>query len=300
MNTTYIGLRNNEFKKFIINLLKKGKLKNKYINILTDEKGMIEYSKAFTAESIDKNNNYEIYEQKGDVTANKFIVDYCYRRFPQLNCTSGVKVVARLKINYGAKVSFAPIAENLGFWPYISAIVDSENKKLKTRNRHKKDLLEDCLESFLGCTEYLLDNQYKPGVGYGIVYDILADIFDKKDISLKYNDLYDAKTRLKETFDAFKDLGSWTFIDIRENVIVTSIVYQVPQNEEKKPLKKRIGDEIKNFPRPTWIKLGTGTGSKKDEAQQNAAEIGLQTLNKDGWVKDIPEEYEYFCKKPNN
>jgi len=174
---------------------------------------MKSYGQAFTASSADPVNNYERFEQIGDVTANKFIVWYAYKRFPQLNCTDGVKVVARLRINYGSKQFFAPLGESLGFWDYISAQEDGKAKGMKYRNRQKKDLLEDCIESFIGCTEYLLDQAFRPGVGYGIVYDILSSIFDEIPMSLKYDDLYDPKTRLKQTFDAYSQLGDWHFID---------------------------------------------------------------------------------------
>lgn len=76
---------------------------------------MIFYGNAFTATTANKVDNYERFEQIGDVTANKFIVWYAYRRFPQLDCTDGVKVVARLRINYGAKQFFAPLGEQLDF-----------------------------------------------------------------------------------------------------------------------------------------------------------------------------------------
>ena len=63
----------------------------------------------------------QIKKQMGDLTINKFIVNYSYKRFPQLKCTEGVKVVARLRINYGSRQSFSEIAEKLGIWNYISA-----------------------------------------------------------------------------------------------------------------------------------------------------------------------------------
>ena len=155
----YYGSRGLDFKELITGLLQKGKLKAEYISLLTNEENMKEYDKAFTAASANEKSNYEIFEQIGDLTANKFIVWYAYKRFPQLNCPLGVKVVARLRINYGARQSFSEIGEKLGFWPFISA---SEEE----RGRKKKDLLEDCVESFIGVTEYLIDTMYRPGVGY--------------------------------------------------------------------------------------------------------------------------------------
>jgi len=297
----YLGSRDANFKRLITGLLNRGSLKPKYIEALTDESGMAAYGQAFTAYSVNEIDNYERYEQIGDVTANKFIVWYAYRRFPQLDCTEGVKVVARLRINYGAKESFAPLAEKLGFWDFISAAEDGTRRStaVKYRNRHKKDLLEDTFEAFVGCTEYLLDKKYRPGVGYGIVYDILADIFDEIPISLRFVELFDSKTRLKETFDAFPELGQWTYIDLREEMgnegytMAISTIYQVPPGINKKPYY-RPGKSVDPLPQHEWVELGKGTSSSKKDAQQKAAENGIQTLKRMGFYREPPEEYLHF------
>jgi len=272
-------------------LLQRGKLKPKYIDILTNESAMKYYGYAFTAASADSLNNYERFEQIGDVSANKFIVWYAYRRFPQLDCTSGVKVVARLRINYGAKETFAPLAEKLGFWDYISAASEGTKKNTKYRDRHKKDLLEDTFEAFIGCTEYLLDKGYRTGVGYAIVYDILKSIFDDLDISLRFEDLFDAKTRLKETFDMFQELGELVYLDTRQEAQdnrytqTISTVYQVA----------RGADKHMKFPGRGWIKLGEGISSRKGDAEQQAAENALILLKHNGIYREPPPEYQYFC-----
>jgi dsRNA-specific ribonuclease len=267
----YIGPRNDEFKELIKALLVRGRLFPKYMDILLNEDSMKEYSKAFTAESADKDNNSEVYEQLGDVTANKFIIWYMYKRFPQLMCTEGVKFVARLRINYGAKQSFYNIAQCLGFWKFISASEEDRKRKMKP-------LLEDSLEAFIGVTEYLLDTNFRQGVGNAIVYDILASIFDELPISLSYESLYDAKTRLKELVDFYGDkLGSIEYREEKNDMIVTSRVYRV------------IG--------PQSYLIGEGMASLKADAQQRAAENALKKLNENGYVKPIPEVYSKFCKK---
>ncbi len=115
----YLGSRGSDFKALIVTLLQKGNIKEKYIKILTDDDSMKIYGCAFTSELVDPANNYQVLEQVGDLTGNKFIVNYMYQRFPQLDCAEGVKVVARLRINYGAKESFCEIARKLGFWDFI-------------------------------------------------------------------------------------------------------------------------------------------------------------------------------------
>lgn len=308
--TIYLGSRDNDFKTFIQCLLKKGQLKPKYIDILTDSKSMLEYGAAFTAVTADSINNYERYEQLGDLSANKFIVSYAYNRFPQIDCTQGVKIAARLRILYGSKNSFAPIADKLGFWPYISCQEDGPKekgteKRKKYRNNDKKALLEDTLESFIGCTENLLDKRYRPGVGYGIVYTILSSIFDDIPMSLRYEDLFDAKTRLKETFDKYKNLGNWFYIYRREKVgdqgFTQSIayVYRIPlETRDKKPIEKieeSTGIAL-SYPRNSWILIGEGKASSQDDAEQKAASIAIDRLKNEGVYKNPPEIYTYFCE----
>jgi len=303
----YLGSRGPDFKDLIAGLLRRGKLKAKYIDILTNEEGMKAYGQAFTAVTADPINNYERYEQLGDVSANKFIVWYAYRRFPQLRCTQGVPVVARLRINYGAKHTFAPLAEKLGFWDFISAKEDGEDRgtHIYYRSRNKKDLLEDTFEAFVGCTEYLLDQAYRPGVGYGIVYDILSDIFDEMTISLKWEELFDARTRLKETFDKFQDLGNWVYIDIREEVgddgytRAKSVLYRAPVGTANRANRIKTGPGKNDYieqPQNGWVEIGMGTASSKKEAQERAAEVGLRTLKHLGYYREPPEVYKHFCE----
>jgi len=300
----YYGPRDKEFKHLIMSLLEKGSLHPKYIKSLTDEKSMKHFGEAFTASSADSVNNYERYEQIGDVSANKFIVWYAYKRFPQLDCTEGVKVVARLRINYGAKATFSQIAENLGFWKFITAAEDGQEKNKKYRLRNKKDLLEDTFEAFIGCVEYLLDKAYRVGVGYAIIYDILSQIFDEIPISLEWVELFDAKTRLKETFDVFPQLGDWVYIDKREDFgeeghsIAVSNIYIAPQGTDSKPIKTRSGPNKNDFietPREGWILIGNGQSSNKIDAQQKAAAQGIETLKTQGIYRQPPLEYQRFC-----
>lgn len=265
----YGGTSRPGFKELIASLLKRGNLKQHYVDELLSDENLVKFNRAFTSKTGNEEENYEIYEQLGDLSANKFIVWYAYRRFPQLDCTLGVKVVARLRINYGSRQTFSGIGDRLGFWPYITADVEE-------RNRSKKDLLEDCVESFIGCVEQILDNKYRPGVGYAIVYDILSSIFDEIPISLKYEDLYDAKTRLKELFDTYSELGSWKFTEVRNgDNLVESTLHQVTGKGS--------------------IAIAMGKAAKKADAQQIAAQNGLNYFSSIGWKKEISEEYKYFC-----
>lgn len=272
----YLGKRDNTFKSCINRLLKlAGGIKQKYTDLLLSEESLRVFSDVFTSEGIDTENNYQVYEQLGDLTCNKFIVWYIYDRFPQLRCPEGVKVAARIRINYGSKNSFSALAESLGFWDFISATNDTRSKK-------RKPLLEDVFEAFIGAVESILDNSTMIGVGYAVVFKILKKIFDGIPISLDYEDLYDAKTRLKELFDLYgENLGALRYEENREkerkeNNMVTSVVYRVNGSER--------------------VFLGSGSASLKADAEQIASKEALKSLEKSGYVKHPPSVYARFKK----
>ena len=269
----YYGSRNDDLKKTLSAVFTKGNLKEQYTQWLLSEEGLKIFNDVFTSNTANVLENYEVYEQLGDITVNKFIVWYMYKRFPQLNCAQGVKIVARLRINYCSKQSFAQIAESLGFWPYITS---SEEE----RNHNKKPLLEDTLEAFFGALEFIIDKHTLTGVGYAVVFDILETIFDNLHISLKYEDLYDAKTRLKELFDYSGDkLGTIKYEDDRnlDEKFTTSCVYQIT------PMNNRV-------------KIGEGIASLKADAQQRAAQKAILFLKNQGYTKPVPEVYALFNK----
>lgn len=283
----YLGDRGDAFKTLIKGVLKKGNIKKKYIAILTNPDNMEQYSAAFTSEQVDENHNYQVYEQLGDLSGNKFIVWYIYRRFPQLKCAEGVKVAARLRINYGSKNSFYKIAEDLGFWNFISATND-------LRQRKKKPLLEDVFEAFLGVTETLLDEQVMYGVGYACVYKILGAIFDDMKISLRYEDLYDAKTRLKELFDIHVEkLGPLVYEERKDDLITYSTAYRcaggtyATRPDGSVNTKRIIGRYHK-------VKIGEGSAALKADAQQAAAAAAIEELRRQGYIKHAPRIYAKF------
>lgn len=265
----YQGFRGDDFKELILNVLRKGKIKKHYIEFLTDDEGMKIYNDVFTSSTANDKNNYEVYEQMGDVLAGSFIIWYMYRRFPKLQCSEAVKIVARLKINYGSKNSFFPISEKLGFWPFITSS-DEE------RNREKKPLLEDTLEAFIGATAFILDNKFRYGVGYAIIYEILTSIFDEMDISLKYEDLYDPITRLKEIFDYFKidRIGIQEKKFTKEDKLTTFIIYQ------------KFNGQI--------TELGRGIAALKSDAEQKAATYAIEKLRRVGYIKPVPDLYDKY------
>lgn len=270
------GPRGLVFKTFIQDLLRRSGMKTRYIDAVTSDTGMALYSRAFTHLSIDAEQNYEFLEILGDVTCNKIVVWYIKDRFPVLQNTAGVKVIARLRINLVSKKNFSLLAENLGFGDFISCEKEMKEQKGKA-------LLEDVFEAFFGATELLLDSVVHPGAGYGICFKILKSIFDDLPISLKYEDLYDPITRLKETFDFYRSnnpgrqcpllWGSMLFENTKTEKGQIVHLFQVDKSTHRKKL------------------LSIAEAPLLDDAKQMAASKALHMIEKEGFRRPIPEYY---------
>lgn len=276
-----MGTRGEIFKAFIRQFLQRSQLKKKYLDELTNDESMKLYSDAFTHISIDADRNYEYLEILGDVTCNKSIVWYIKDRFPQLQNPEGVKVIARLRINLVSKKNFAMIAERLGFMDFISC--DKEIKEQKG-----KSLLEDVFEAFFGATEILLDKMLGLGSGYGICFRILKSILDESMISLRYEDLYDSITRLKETFDFYRQQ-----IPGRQcSLIWGNMVFENVKNENGQLVYLYQYDKSTNRKKM----LISAEAPLLDEAKQLAASRFLKVLEENGFKRPIPEYYSRICK----
>lgn len=269
----FIAPRNSVFNDMITATLSLGDLTSHYMNPLNfaDADTLNKtYSAVFTSVHVSPEDNYEYYEQLGDVIIGQFIVWYSYRRFPRLKCYEGVKVVARIRINYGSRDTLSKIADSLGFWDYISSYESH-------RATCKKDLLEDVFEAFIGATASIVDSKFEPGDGYKFVYMLLSAIFDKIHISLKYNDLFDAKTRLKELFDFYKEpLG-------------VKPIYKNIRNDNDRLTESII---YREDPRMGKIEIGRSKAPRQADAEQQASEMAFAFLTKRGYKKPVLPIYD--------
>ena len=263
----YRAPRGDEFKDLIRRVLQKGRVKPKYIDELLSDSNLRIYSVIFTDKTADPLNNYEYYETLGDSTANNCIVWYLSRRFPQIFGAKCVKILARLKINYVSKNTFSSISQSLNFWKFISASESERSTKMKP-------LLENVFEGFFGATCLILDNQFGIGTGYAICYNIIKNLYDDIPISLKYEDLFDAKTRLKELFDGEKIKNT-----------MGPLVYENVRTENVNETRIKAGGNL----------IGKGVSGLKTNSEQLASEAALKYLASKSIFKSVPDEYKTFC-----
>lgn len=262
------GPRNEDFRAMLERTISRSNLKASLQTKLLNHDMFYEIMDiVFTHPSADKVHNYEYYEILGDSTLNKCVVWYISQRFPQLQCPNGVKIIARLKINLISKKTFYALAEKLGFWPFITA--DDEIRQTKM-----KKTLEDVFEAFFGALEMLLDRIVYPGAGYGVCYRIIVSLFNELDISLAYEDLYDPITRLKEIFDYFKNIGTFSYSSQKiDGIQHVQLIQTIAASSQR-------------------FVIGQGSASLLDDAKQKACLQGIETLRRKGIVKPIPEYYK--------
>jgi len=265
------------FASFIANLISSSALDSHHRSILTDPLSLDIYRKAFTHMSYDAHNHYEVYEQLGDITVNKFLVWYFHYRLARIggmfHSTLGVKIVARLRIKYGSKQHLADIADGLGFWDHIRLTETvSQGKRMS--------ILEDVFEAFIGATEYLIDTRITVGLGYVACYRILKNLFDPMLIDISYEQLFDAKTRLKELFDLH-----------RESLGALQYEYEKLANGQSKVQVLRVAPDQERHLLSAAIHP-----INKALAEQQASEDALGALARQGFVREIPTEYRLMLK----
>lgn len=207
------------FKECIIHLMQNYlKLGPEYVKRWTTPECMKKFEMAFTAPSYDddkeekdkinsKEYNYEFYEIVGDACFNKNILYYIQDRFPQFRNPDGVKFITKIKLRAVSKETYHVIAEPLGIYPWIRA-----SKVQKETNKNK--LLEDVLESFVGCFELMVNEDFYQ-IGCPAVYTMVKTMLDKMYIPTTLEELTDPISRLKEIFDELKKHG-YTYREAKE------------------------------------------------------------------------------------
>ena len=255
-----------DFKEFISGFFaREGKyLTSNIKDILCAPESLEVFRQAFTT------SDYEIFEQIGDVIISQFIVCYSYKKFSNLRCKEGVKIVARIRIKYTSCQFLSKLAEELEFWPQVR-FHETEQFMEITESR-RQSILEDVFEAFIGSISCVVDDKFGLGVGYIVCNHILSSIYEKQQILLTYENLFDAKTRLKELSDFFK-----------QKLTITWKVEKTSSNSIKVLLTYSTDGTTSTL---------TATARTKAEAEQALASEALEKLKILGIAKNPPEIFQ--------
>lgn len=304
-----------DFINFVYNLLRfRCLLKEETVNkfFIENKESMQLLRQAFIHKSFDFVTNYELLEFEGDVIVNAVVVEYITDKYPNV---VSVKWKTRLKHTLVSGKVLARMAIRNGFENFL--LVDDELKQRFDTFADKWDCedyqaaYEDTVEALCGAIMRILKKYTANGVGYVSCYNLISSFLQEEKISLEYEDVFDAKSRLKEVFDA-KQWNSTPGCRLNDCLFVMEKNEQAINRYRKEMRNYSPDDNIINSTdrfiafgyactdgNPNSKKLlAVSTGNKKTNAEQKAAEKVIKRLNRIGISLPIPSAYEIVVKKP--
>lgn len=184
-------------KRFVSSVLDRASLTPDVKRAFLTDDSMALFREAFTSSSVDSVTNYEKLEHTGDSFLNLATALYITERFPDI--TKEVWTT-RIKFFLVESRTLSKIAYENGFADHIrvkTIVFDDEYYLDKT----VYSVLEDVVEAFFGAVTIIADTAWGTGHGLDIVKRILTTYFDKIEIPLTVDFLFDRVTVLKEICD---------------------------------------------------------------------------------------------------
>lgn len=280
------------FYDFHVAMLRRGKVKDTYIKLILSDENMKELRTAFTHRSYDENDNLEMYETLGDGTVNEFVPYYIRDRFPKI---VSPKWITRIKHNLVSKKQLAIFCRKEGLEDHIlygdemavlKTKVPADLRQYRSSKAKGKDyisMLEDVMEAYFGCLVTIIQNSGKThGVAVQICHNIMRSFFDVEVISTKYEDVFDAISRLKELYESKKRGFRWPndkayVVTKLNNELFEAKVFGWPKGN-------KMPEDVNK------VLLASATGSDGDEAKQKAAAKALAALDSSYGIKEFPSD----------
>lgn len=265
-----------EFKKLIQSLLIRAKIKQKTLDLFTNQENIKVFRTAFIHKSFSDDHNYEHLEFLGDTMVNNCVAEWLNETFPEI---INVDWLTRMKHALISKKTLGFLARDAGFFEHIKygedireSLESSQNVK---DNKDYKDMLEDTFEAFIGALTRVSNSTMRRGVGYALSYNIVKSFLDelrsKGGISLNYEDYYDPISRLKEIYDKYY----WDFSGSQSYNSETqeAVFWGYPKYN-----KKRL-DINDNIIKRNKAELARFVGKDKESSVRGAAQQALKTLS---------------------
>ena len=304
-------LNYDDFRAFLTRMIARGRVPQKYIDAFLSEKGMANFRKAFVHASwnADPSENYEGYEFFGDSVISQFVAFYIAYRWPHIKTSKwmskidhnlvGRKWIGRLAQNEGLSgfVLFGNSGAAKGKGPNFDMITALQANRDAATNDPYLAMMEDVMEAFFGCLMLTILATKNPttgvlfshGAATQVCHNILRTFFDPVEISVAFEDVFDAVSRLKELYEA-KELnpgqkplrwsgpnagGVFRYTELPDGK-TECIVYGWPEGDRSViPQNRR--------------ELGRAVEINKDDAKQKASKQALAVLkDRYGIVEKIP------------
>jgi len=242
--------------KFVEKFLFTAGVKQKYIDTLTSASSISYYTTACTDPSFDENNNYLFFRDLGTLSFYKAIIFYFVDKFP--NVTEKTLTLNRNNTTRDSLVGV--YMEKFGLGEHILY-----DPKIKLTEKNYQYIFE----AIIGATEFLLDYNYKFGIGNIVIQKICFFYLDQV-ANLDESKLDNFKTILKEMyFDQNK----------RTNKLITEHV-----KDSENIFHVQLFDT--NLTTGSRQKIGEGSSNTIITAEQIASEQAVQLLTSKGLIKE--------------
>lgn len=300
-----------QFTNFIYNILRfRCNLKEKTVNdfFIVNKESMLLVRQAFIHSSFSEDTNYELLEFEGDGVIGSQAVQYIRRKFPDM---VSVRWNTRMKHHIISSKVLAKLAIDNGFEEYLvigqnlQAYIESFEDKWDCSEY--QSAYEDTVEALCGAITDILNRYVAQGVADAACYNLIASFLDEYEIPLKYEDLFDAKSRLKEIFDnqGWNNLPGCSMKKCLVTLEVDEYSIGRYKREDKNP-DRRVLETTDKFITFGYACIGNNnqrvllvvtTANTKSNAEQPAAEIIIARLARRGISIAIPDMYEKKPKK---
>lgn len=241
---------------FALTILKDARVKKKYIDTLSTPASLSYFATAFTDPSYDENNNYLFLRALGTVSLHKTLVWYLVKKFPHVN----QKTLTQIKINLLRDSEIGKFVETLGIADHI--LHDPKMKKTVK-------LSQNVFEAIIGAIEFLINSNYKMGIGNVVVTKLCSYVLDQLQIVADESLLENFKTKLKELyFDRNKMTHELQTVHTKDADNIFHVeLYDVHLGRHEK--------------------IGEGAGNTIINGEQEASEKALLFLTQRGLIKDV-------------
>lgn len=248
-------------------------------DFITD-KAMEVWERAFTHNTINPENNYEVLETRGDAILSYVFPKYLIYRFPSITPQG----ITEYKHHYMAKTVQAELSRQMGLdrWVRITEEISITSS-----------VQEDLFESFFGALDQIADS-IKPGLGAALAYDYMLLLFNEEKFDLELikgapkTRLFEVASRLR--FNPRSDIGV-RYNEDGPRHVVSYFFKSGLMNALRE--KKIPGYDPRSLRNP----IGTGQGGSKARAEHNAAANALRQLESVGitheWIASQQERLSF-------
>lgn len=279
---------------------------------MTSENNLAKFRVAFTHKTVQSgdDNNYELYELLGDSLVNAAILRYISFIRPDI---TDVETLTRIKHYIQSRAFLSLLSLRNGYFEHVvlgeefaKSILDGVERRTRRQDREQSvmsettrqkiielgegaleenkvfsKLMTDLYEAMCGVISSLVEEETKiPGMGYIPVYELTSNFLSRSNIELTYENIVDAVTRLKETYQRIRyttksgEERKWNLGEMKETE-------KLPDGRYKVTIIGWFG-KTKNPEIEKRQVLAFGVAKDAQAAFKQAAERGLANLPKYG------------------